>query len=32
MRTGGVLYVKELCKMLCKSEGFKVTSAQNSEV
>lgn len=29
---GGVLYVKELCKMLCKSEGFRVTSIQKYEI
>ena len=32
MRMAGVLYVEVLCKMLCKSEGFQVTSVPKYEI
>lgn len=31
MKAGGALYMKGLCKMLCKSEGLKVASAQKTK-
>lgn len=31
MKINGVIYVKGFCKVLCKTEGFKVISTQQSE-